>query len=97
MAEIKVTTSEVKNRAGELRQLNTQLKAKVEALTNRENRLAGMWEGDAKTAFHNAYMKDKAMFDQFAQLIDQYAQALEQIAQEYDAKEQQNVSIAGTN
>lgn len=97
MAEIKVTTSEVRNRANELRQLNSQLKGKVENLSSREGRLAGMWEGDAKTAFHNAYMKDKAMFDQFSQLIDQYATALDQIAQEYDAKEQQNVSIAGTN
>lgn len=94
MAEIKVSTSEIRNKLGELRQLNQQFKSKVEALVASENTLSGQWEGDAKTAFHTAFNNDKAQWDAFAQLIENYAVALETIASEYDQKEATNANIA---
>ena len=96
MAEIRVTTAEVRNKANELRNLNSQLKGKVHNLVDTEGSLASMWEGDAKTAFHTAFNNDKAQWDNFAALIEQYCNALDNIAAEYDQKEATNANIAST-
>ena len=57
MAEIRVTSGELKNKAGELRNLNTQFQREVEEMTSEEQRLVNMWDGEAKEAFHTAYSK----------------------------------------
>lgn len=96
MAEIRVTAAEVRRKAEELRNLNSQFQSKVDELTNDEQSLAAMWEGDAKTAFHTAFNNDKTQWDAFHSLIEQYAVALDNIATEYDNKEAANASIAST-
>ncbi|MBQ9991568.1 MAG: WXG100 family type VII secretion target [Lachnospiraceae bacterium] len=96
MAEIRVTSAEVRKRAEELRSLNGQFKAKVAALVECEQNLASSWEGDAKTAFHNAFNQDKGQWDNFAVVIEQYATALDNIAAEYDNKEAMNANIASS-
>ena len=94
MAEIRVTTAEVRKKAEELRNLNSQFKQKVESLVSNEQALAAMWEGDAKTAFHNAFNNDKIQMDNFSSVMEQYTIALENIATEYDNKEALNTQIA---
>lgn len=96
MAEIRVTTGELQNKAGELRQLNDQFKKAVEEMSASEQQLAGMWDGDAKEAFHNAYMSDKSQMGVFADTIEKYCQALESNAAEYGVVELKNVSTATT-
>lgn len=94
MAEIKVTTSEVRNKEAQLQQQNAEFRAKVQQLVDLEGALGSGWEGDAKNAFRAAFNNDKAQWDNFAALIDKYCQALEQIATEYDNKEAMNANIA---
>ena len=96
MAEIKVTSAELRKNAGELRSLNGQFKSKVDELVNDEMSLASMWEGDAKTAFHQAFNNDKNQWDAFHSLIEQYAVALDNIAREYDNREAANQNIASS-
>lgn len=95
MAEIKVTPSEVRRKAEELRELNQQFKAKVENLVAAEQNLSSQWEGEANRTFHDAFNRDKGQWDSFYNHIQQYAQALEQIAAEYEKKEAMNAEIAG--
>lgn len=94
MAEIKVTTGELTSKASELRQMNNQFKKAVEDMTATEQQLVGMWDGEAKEAFHKAYNSDKTQMDTFYQTIEQYCQALEQDASKYDAAEKKNVATA---
>ena len=94
MANIKVTSSELRNAANTLREYNSNFKAQVSALENSEVTLSGQWQGDANTAFHKAFMNDKAFMDQFAAEIEKYCAALETAAAKYDAKEAANVEIA---
>lgn len=94
MAEIKVTSAEVRKKADELKTLNGQFRSKVADMETCELNLTSMWEGDAKQAFHTAFGNDKAQWDQFYQLIEQYVVALNNIATEYDNKETMNVNIA---
>ena len=95
MAEIKVTPSEVRRKAEELRDLNQHFKGKVGNLEAAERNLSSQWEGEANRAFHDAFNRDKGQWDSFYSHIQQYAQALEQIAAEYEKKESMNAQIAG--
>lgn len=95
MAEIRVTPTEVRNIAEELNEKNSSLKNKIEELTQKEVELTGMWEGEAKTAFHTSFNNDVTQMNEFSNLIQQFSNALETIAAEYENKEAMNVQIAG--
>lgn len=96
MAEIKVSAAQLKAKAGELKNLNNQFKAKVQELVGSEQNLASMWEGDAKVAFNTAFNNDKTQMDNFYNLMEQYIITLENIAVEYENKEMANTQIAST-
>ena len=96
MAEIRVTSAELRRKADELKNLNNQFKSKVGDLKSYEQSLTSMWEGDAKTAFHNAFNKDQIQWNNFYNLIEQYIITLRNIATEYDNKESLNANIASS-
>jgi len=96
MAAFQVTASELKAKAGNLRDMNSKFKAQVSNLETQEQSLASMWEGEAKNAFRTAFNNDKAQMDNFYNLIEQYCIALEQIASKYELAEAQNVSTASS-
>ncbi len=96
MAEIKVTTGELKSKASELRNLNGQFKKAVEDMAATEQQLMGMWDGESKEAFHNAFNSDKSQMDVFYDTIEKYCQTLETNAEKYEAAEQKNISTAST-
>lgn len=96
MAEIKVTASELKNKAQTLTQLNGSLETQINALQQSESTLNSMWDGEAKNAFHNAFTHDKQEMTEFKQAVDKYIQALVQIAGTYERAEQQNLQTATT-
>lgn len=96
MAAFRVTSSELRSKAGELRELNAQFKTQVGNLESQEGSLLSMWEGEARNAFDAAFKNDKAQMDNYYNLIEQYCSSLENIAAKYDAAEAQNVSTAQT-
>ena len=96
MEQIMVTASQLKNAAGELRDLNTNFKTQVSAMENSESALKAQWQGEANEAFHAAFLNDKQQMDNFYNLIMQYCEALEEEAARYETYEAQNVNIAST-
>ena len=94
MAEIKVMTNELKSKIEELRTLNTQFKSAVGELESTEASPNSMWEGNAKTAFHNAFTSDKQQMDNFYTAIELYAQKLEVILAKYIQAENTNIELA---
>lgn len=96
MALIRVTARELRAKAEELRSLNGQFKSAVSELEGTEGQLAGMWEGEAKNAFHNAFQSDKVQMDNFYNAIENYAARLESAAAKYEQTENANVEIANT-
>lgn len=96
MAEIMVTAAELRRKADELRKLDEQFKSEVGNLSDTENSLNGMWEGQSHDAFHNAFQHDKAQWDNFYTVIQNYCTALENIATKYEQVENQNAEIANT-
>lgn len=96
MAEIMVTSSQLKTKADSLREYNERFKSQVTNLESQEGSLISMWEGDARDAFDRAFKSDKAQFDNFYNLINQYVQTLEMIAAKYAEAEATSANIAGT-
>lgn len=94
MAFFQVTSSELRNRAGRISDLNSQFKAKAAQLSEQETALCSMWEGQAKDTFHQAFLRDRQQMDAFGQLISQYVQALLEIASRYEQAENRNREIA---
>jgi len=94
MSFFEVTSSEVKARANTLRELNQQYKGKFNELEGMEQSLCSMWEGEAKTAFHREFLKDKGKVEIFVSLIDKYAATLEEIAIRYEEAERRATEIA---
>lgn len=96
MSQIQVTATQLKAKAEELSAQNTQLKAQIELLDETEQSLNAMWEGEANTAFHNAFQRDKTQLGNFYNAIQQYVQVLQNVAARYAQAESQNVDIANT-
>lgn len=96
MGLIRVTSAELKNRAQELTALNNTLKTNVSELEATEQNLASMWEGEAKSAFHQAFNSDKVQMANFSLWIEKYVSSLLAIAAKYEQAENVNVSTAAT-
>ena len=96
MGLIRVTASQLRTAAGEIRSLNGQFKSQVGNLEAGEGTLASQWEGEAKNAFHKAFLDDKAKWEEFYKLIEEYCIRLEEIAKKYEEAENRTTSIATT-
>lgn len=92
MAAFQVSTSQLRAKAGELREMNAQFKTQVGNLETQETALVSKWEGEAKATFDADFKSDKLKMDEFYQLIERYCVALESMAAEYEKAEQQNVA-----
>ena len=96
MALINVSASTLRTQAEALRQYNTQFKTAVGDLETTEGQLNSMWEGEANTAFHNAFNSDKIQMSNFYNAIEAYVNALLNIASKYEQAESANVETANT-
>ena len=94
MAYFQVTSSQLRSAAGRISDLNNQFKARAEQLGEQEAALCSMWEGQAKDAFHQAFLRDRQQMNVFEQLIARYVQALLEIAVRYEQAEARNREIA---
>ena len=96
MALIRVTSTELRAKAAELRDLNGKLKSSSRNLESREAQLYSMWDGESNEAFHNAFLSDRTQIDNMYRAIENYIISLENIAARYEQAEAANVEIAAT-
>ncbi|MCR4789422.1 MAG: WXG100 family type VII secretion target [Lachnospiraceae bacterium] len=94
MSLFEVTSEVLRSKAEQLLTLNQQFENRKIELENEESGLIGMWEGDTKRLFHNAFMSDKEQMGVFINLIKQYVEALLNIAQRYEEAEARNSELA---
>lgn len=94
MALIRVSAQEMKAKAEELRNLNANFKSTTDDLQNVEGNLTSMWSGDANTAFHNAFTRDKIQMDNFYNAINSYVMSLLDIVSRYENAEAKNAQTA---
>lgn len=96
MALIRVTAAQLRAKAEELTGFNTSLKSNVSELESCEQNLVGMWDGQAKEAFHQAFSNDKIQMTNFSTLIEKYVNTLLTIASKYEQAESINTETAAT-
>ena len=96
MAEIKVTSSVLRNKMSELQNLNSQYKSALQELRTVENTLASMWEGEARSTFHNAFAQDVNQMGTFYNAVAKYVETLLNTAAKYQEAEMRNVEIGKT-
>ena len=96
MSFFRVTSSELRRKASRISELNSQFRSKANELGEQENTLCNMWEGQAKDAFHQAFLRDRQQMEIFHQLIGQYVQTLLEIASRYERAEERNREIAAS-
>lgn len=94
MALIEVTSTELRNKAEQLSELNMQFENRKNELETQEISLTTMWEGEAKQLFHEAFLQDKEQMNVFIMLIRQYVDALLEIARRYEEAEARNAELA---
>lgn len=94
MSKYTVTASEMQTAINELNSANNEFKSRVNELEAEQQNLASMWQGDANTAFNNAFQNDKSQWTTFANLIDQYVETLGSILQIYQNAEGTNTETA---
>ena len=94
MALIRVTAAQLRKKAEELSGLNRQFDSQTGELEACEQRLASMWEGQAKEAFHQAFAKDRIQMANFSALIEKYISTLLAVASKYERAEAANVQTA---
>ncbi len=95
MSLLYLDLAQLTERANELEMLNEQLLTEIGVLNEREAELAGMWEGEAKEAFRNAYESDAIQMKNFYNAIRIYVQQLRFIIECYRRYEAYNCEVAG--
>ena len=94
MAQIQVTSSQVKSKADMLNNYNKQLSTQIDSLQQQEGSLLRMWEGEAKNAFHKAFTSDIQQMKNFYLEINNYVAKLRDIVKSYEEAERKNIQIA---
>ena len=94
MALIRVTASQLRAKEEELSGLNRQFDNQAGELEVCEQKLAGMWDGQAKDAFHQAFARDRIQMANFSSLIEKYISTLLAIAAKYERAENANTQTA---
>lgn len=94
MTDFSVSVQELRTKVEALRTLNSEFKARTNDLTNTEASLNGMWEGEAREAFHGAFQSDITQMSNFYNAIEVYAMRLADMASRYEAAEVANLEIA---
>ena len=94
MAQIQVTSSQVKSKADMLASYNKQLNSQISVLQQQKNSLLTMWEGEAKNAFSKAFDSDIKQMQNFYAEMNNYVAKLREIVNSYEQAEAKNVRIA---
>ncbi len=95
MNEIRVTSSQaILNVIEQLRNYNTEFRAKADEIRTEQKMLTTNWEGEASDTFQANFQKEEPSFENFAMAIDEYVVALQKILEQYEQAEGISIGLA---
>ena len=96
MADIKVSTQQLRNVASQLSTMKSRLVNEASAMRTNQRTLTGQWDGPSNEAFDRAFNRNVSEFENFNNLVQDYINALNNYAAQYERMEQENQNIAAT-
>lgn len=94
MSFYQISSSELRNRQGDLEMLLQKFRSEKDNLVSNESALSAMWDGEANTSFHNMFVRNIGQMEAFITLIENYARIMGNIADRYDSAEAKSVGLA---
>ena len=88
------SSAAIENVIDQLKNYNTEFRAKADEIRTEQKMLVANWEGEASDAFQANFQKEEPSFENFATAIDEYVQALQRILEQYEMAEATNINIA---
>jgi WXG100 family type VII secretion target len=92
----KVNPQELAKQAQTLQELNERFKTEVTTMTEKEQALSSMWEGEARNTFHVAFGNDVQQMGTFYNAVNKYVETLLNAAAKYQEVEMLNVELGKT-
>lgn len=83
MAEFSIKPAELAAKAGDLRSLNDQLRAKCAEYAEKGNALSSSFEGDTASAFYKEVGLNSGKMSEFISLVENYCKTMEEDAATY--------------
>lgn len=93
MADIKITFSEVRNKASQIRKCNDNLNQQLEDIKSSITALEAEWTSDASDTIRQKIAGMQPKFDNYYSIIESYAAFLETTVSNYEQAE----SVINTN
>jgi|BioPla2DNA2_1021312.scaffolds.fasta_scaffold15321_2 WXG100 family type VII secretion target len=84
---IKISLNEVSSTAGTIRNLNTNLDARLMEIKNEMNGLAASWQSDASNTIRERFNSLSTKFAEYKEIIDSYAKFLDNTVTNYNSTE----------
>lgn len=89
MADFKVTISEMRSKANEIKQAAETFLQAAGQVNAGAQELAGTWEGDSQVAFVEEQEKANAWYNRMVEIVNTYVTALENTAKNYEEADNQ--------
>lgn len=94
MAEIKVTSQELRNKANDLQGYIGKFETERQNLVTAERTLMSTFEGDAANTFNRNFTTFDSQMVNFKKVVDEYVVKLNSMADAYERSEAQAAQIA---
>lgn len=88
MAEIKISTQELKSTAIDIRSLNNKMDEDLKDCSNEIEKLRSTWQSDGAEEIRSAMNTLKPKFEEYKNVIESYAKFLDTTAESYESTEQ---------
>ena len=95
MAEIKVTSQVLRNKANDLKGYIGKFETERQNLVTAERTLMSTFEGDAANEFNRNFTTFDSQMANFKKVVDDYVVKLESMAEAYERSEAQAAQAAG--
>lgn len=92
----KVTPQQLVSTADALEELRARYREQISSLSDKQQELRGMWEGEANEAFNTSFGQGMESHRSFDNVLQQYTQTLRSAASMYAKAEQQAADVART-
>ena len=89
MADFKVTISEMRGKANEIKQAAETFLQAAGQVNSAAQELAGTWEGDSQVAFVEEQGKANAWYTRMMEIVNTYVSGLETAAKNYEEADNQ--------